>query len=450
MPIQLLLFIAWLSFFLWMIGRIPFLTKSGIRVFALRAVFLLKILAGTGLTLIYTNYYEDRHTSDIYKFYDDARVIYSKLKTDPLVYTGLITGVEIPGHSTTEAIQEMKNWTALSGPWLRFTQTSNYNLFNSNRVITRINALLMPLSQDFIFTHILFFCFFSLLGLVALFRQVQPEVQQREMAALIIIFFLPSVLLWCSGMLKDGFLLALLNLFFWKLFQQTGKMAIGNRIGGVLFLLILSWLIAITKYYVLLAAVPAILSFIWCRVSMNRQGPLMAYLTVPVILLSIFIIQAEIQPNQPNLWSVLSNKREEALKLAIWADANHQVFFDPVDAGVAAVLKKVPQTLANAILRPHVFEAETLLIALAAVENLLLLLVIAWLIGKPDKKAFSNEMLVFFLSFSLCLAFIIGFTTPVTGGLVRYKTAFIIYLILACLLLGKFAGFQNLRKYFLK
>jgi hypothetical protein len=448
MIIQLMLFVFWLAFFIWLAGSSRFMAQSGIRPKVLRALLLVKILAGTLLTLIYTYHYKDRQNADIYKYFDDARVIHASLHNDPLIYFSLVSGIELQGHSTREAEREMKNWTPLSGPWLRFTQTADYNIFNSNRIITRVNALLMPLSQELIFTHVIFFSFFSLLGLVALYRLVKEKLENRETPAILMIFFLPSVMLWCSGLLKDGFLLALVNLFCWQLFRLRAPIQSRSRFLVIASLFLLGGLMLITKYYVLLAAMPAIAAFIWsCLLTDKRHIPLV-YAAVPAILLILLIMQSEMHI-RPDLWSVLANKREEALKLAIWAEAQHQVFIDPVEPGILPVLGKVPEAIFNCLFRPFITEARGGFVMLAACENLLVLLLLILFLRKISAFKIFDEKVLFFLSYSLCLAFIIGFTTPVTGGLVRYKTAFMIYLLLALLMAGNFSAGKRLRNLFI-
>jgi TRAP-type mannitol/chloroaromatic compound transport system permease small subunit len=86
---------------------------------------------------------------------------------------------------------------------------------------------------------------------------------------------------------------------------------------------------------------------------------------------------------------------------------------------------------------------------LAACENLLVLLLLILFLRKISAFKIFDEKVLFFLSYSLCLAFIIGFTTPVTGGLVRYKTAFMIYLLLALLMAGNFSAGKRLRNLFI-
>ena len=79
---------------------------------------------------------------------------------------------------------------------------------------------------------------------------------------------------------------------------------------------------------------------------------------------------------------------------------------------------------------------------MAAAESVLLLLCLglfAWS-GKRRLDHFAWSILLF----TLLLAFIVGFTTPVTGGLLRYKTAylpFLMYVLTESLRLEQIKGF---------
>ena len=89
-------------------------------------------------------------------------------------------------------------------------------------------------------------------------------------------------------------------------------------------------------------------------------------------------------------------------------------------------IRKIPEALANGLFRPFLWETgNSPFIALTALENLVLMLLIIGVIAFPDKKQFNDSKVWILISFVICLALIIGFTTPISGGIVRYKTAFI-------------------------
>src|SRR5580704_16892255 len=56
-------------------------------------VFYLKLLFGIGLWYIYTHLYKNRVTSDIFKYYDDAKIISNTLHTNAKDYFAMLTGI---------------------------------------------------------------------------------------------------------------------------------------------------------------------------------------------------------------------------------------------------------------------------------------------------------------------------------------------------------------------
>lgn len=432
-----LLFIAWLAFFTWLIGQMSFFRRSGLSYRALLLAFLLKIAAGSGLVLIYTYYYTDRSTADIYKYFDDGKIIYSALQDHPLYYFQLVSGINSDDPRLEPYTSAMKNWSQLSGQWLDFTQTKDYNLFSSNRLVTRFNALIMPFSQGNIYIHVLFSCFFSLLGLTALYRQVRSRVKGNEALAFIVIFLLPSTLLWCSGVLKDGLVLAFLNLLLYLLLPPHKSLAVPIKLLRWIGILLLVFLILLTKYYVLAALLLPFLAHALYRVFRQRIPAWTVYAVTAGLLFLLVLVQPLVYPHT-TLWSVLAAKREEALKTAIWAEAKHQVFYHTTEPTASSVFKEVPAAVFSALFRPLPPEAgKAPFLLLASLENMLLLGFFGWLLFRLDRTKRSDEYMLLFLSYSLVLAFIIGFTTPVTGGIVRYKTAFLPYLLLAAVIAMK-------------
>jgi thiosulfate reductase cytochrome b subunit len=380
------------------------------------------VIAGIGLTLVYTYYYPDRSTADIYKYFDDAQIIASTLPEHPQLYAELITGINDNDPQLESYVKQMKNWSAHSNQWLSYTQTRNFNIFNSNRIITRFNALLWPISLGNMYTHVLFMCFLSLCGLTALYRLSVNHIREKQLPLFIVIFLWPSVLFWCSGVLKDGLIISTL---YFLLYVGLDKDKILKR--KILYVLVIAGLITlllITKYYVVLALIPAI-------IGMSIQGfrqsikPLHAH-ALAIALCFIMMIGSSVVGFSPNGIDIIQAKREEALKAAILGDANHYLFVDNMENSAFGFIRKIPEALANGLFRPFLWETgNSPFIALTALENLVLILLIIGAIAFPDKKQLNDSKVWMLISFVLCLALIIGFTTPISGGIVRYKTAFI-------------------------
>jgi hypothetical protein len=150
------------------------------------------------------------------------------------LYAEFISGINDTDPQLETYVKQMKNWSAHSDQWLSYTQTRNFNIFNSNRIITRFNALLWPISLGNMYTHVLFMCFLSLCGLTALFRLLTRRLREKQFPLFIVIFLWPSVLFWCSGVLKDGLIISALYIL---LYIGLDRYKIGNQKYNCFFLL---------------------------------------------------------------------------------------------------------------------------------------------------------------------------------------------------------------------
>ena len=126
------------------------------------ALFGLKLFFGFALWAVYTFYYKDRSTSDIYKFYDDARYIHTAFGENKATFLGLMSGSE--DSSLTPYTSQMKNWQR------NFTDRMP---FNENRFMIRLNAAVMLVSGENIHIHTVFFCLLSFIGCILLLKVFQ-------------------------------------------------------------------------------------------------------------------------------------------------------------------------------------------------------------------------------------------------------------------------------------
>ena len=407
-----ILFGFWLAVAIVLIVRLKAFQKSAFKTQTLIGLFLLKFAAGAALIWVYSSIYPNRQTADIFKFYDDAVVINEALTEKPETYLRIMTGIGDTASACLPYLERTHNWAPQSERWLEYAQTGNYNYFLSNRLITRIHVVLLPFSGGGIYTHLLFFNFLSLLGIVFFLNAFQP----RTILPALAFALLPSTLLWCSGLLKDNIVLTALCFIFgaWQHVKNNHSRVLYASLIALAMLALLY-----TKFYILAGVVVYLLVdvLIW-KLPQIKAG------LISLVLLGIAGLIL-LSPLGNSICSILSGKREEALKAAVFGEAQNQVFYDPVDPEWRGIVTEIPATLVDAFFRPLPMEAgRNPLVLLASVENALLLLalIVALLFAARNLFQRNNTAWWFYI---LTLAFIIGFTSPVTGGLMRYKTAFV-------------------------
>ena len=192
-----------------------------------------------------------------------------------------------------------------------------------------------------------------------------------------------------------------------------------------MILLFMTAILLYTKFYVMAAlAAPVIWSLSENYVfNQNRKRALVA--------LALLIVGLLASPIGDKIAEVFSGKREEALKAAVFGDARNQCFYNNIDPTVGAMMQEVPTSLYQAFCFPMPWQSNgSPFILLASLENLLPIVLLVLLLLGIDKRKTLSSLEIGLILYVLSLAFIIGFTTPVTGGLVRYKTAFFPFALL--------------------
>ncbi|RLD65562.1 MAG: hypothetical protein DRI84_06555, partial [Bacteroidetes bacterium] len=203
--------------FAWIILKAKFFKLDGIPSKYIFIVFLLKIIAGTALYFVYTYYYEDRSTADIFKYFDDSKIMYDALFDKPIDFFKMLFSVQNDNaYFDVMYYSEMNNWY----------RVFENNLYNDSHTIIRLNALFRLFSFGSYHVHTVFMCFLSLTGLVYLYRFFEKFIKANKQLLFFAVFLVPSVILWTSGVLKEGLLvfgLGLMLYFFENLLDKKSK-----------------------------------------------------------------------------------------------------------------------------------------------------------------------------------------------------------------------------------
>ena len=188
----ILLAFIYAALFIVLIKKHSFFQTEGISRNTFIGAFLLKISAGTILWFVYTHIYSERSNVDIFKYFDDGKVIYNALFIHPVDYLKMLVGINDPA---------LQHYLENTGHWKR---VFNQGLYNDNRTVIRFNALVDIFSFGYYHVHTVMMCFVSFLGLTGLYKSFVPFLSNKKKELFIIIFLIPSVLFWGSGVLKEG------------------------------------------------------------------------------------------------------------------------------------------------------------------------------------------------------------------------------------------------------
>ena len=266
-------------------------------------VFVLKITAGTFLYWIYTSYYPNRETADIFKYFDDSYYMTQALWEQPSDFFKMLFGVNNNSPYFSETYYEKMNH------WFRVYESSMYN---DSHAIIRFNAVVRLFSFGNYHVHTVFMCFVSLLGLTALFKAVSLKVRNPKLL-FAVIFLLPSTLLWGSGVLKEGLMFFGLGFLIYSLVKINSKEE-RKLVYWLLFIFGLMVLLFQVKFYVLAAFATGILAYSFIEQTSQRFLSIkygLAFILVLVLGLNFHYFSPEF-----NVLDLIVTKQKDFIGLA--------------------------------------------------------------------------------------------------------------------------------------
>lgn len=403
---QILLILAYSLLFLFLTRRMKFFSLEGIHPNWVSLVFILKVMAGCSLGLIYTYYYTDRSTADTFKFFDDGKILFGALSENPKHFFEMLTGI----HSESA---ELNPYYLKMNAWL-----NKDVLFNDNKTLVRLNAIFCFFSLGYYYVHVVFINFISLCGLTALFKLFQSFQKNKSKEIFAGVMLLPSVLFWGSGLLKDGLLLFALGMLLYSFSKMiVSKHSTLNIIAFIFCLLLLT----ITKLYVLIIIFPGIIAWFWSRNDASKRKIIFKFFFCYVIyFLAAFNIGSIV--DKYNVTDLIYYKQKNFYVIAEASKASSIIQIDPLEHNSFSIIQHSPAAVLRVLVRPFVTDSRSPLILMSALENILVLFILMiCLVTSGKSELYRHPVFYFSILFVVLMFTLIGLITPVLGAMVRYK-----------------------------
>ena len=417
------------------INKSRFFTNTNLKNTTLFGLFFIKLVAAYCLFLVYSKYYTDRSTADIFKYFDDSTWLYKNVfSKSPINYFKIILGI----HTDQPYIHYELKQTQY---WFKPHET---NVFNDNRTVIRFNLIIYLISLGYYHIHTLILCFLSFIGLTGIYKTFIKLFPQKTLILILSIYFLPSVLFWGSGILKESLLLFSVGLFIYGLAELTlhKKKSLSNFIIITISFLLLT----ITKPYVILTLAPSVLALI--SYPRFKKISIIYYF----ILIHVFCIISALIVNYLNTnLDILGNivyKQHDFLNVARDTHAQSTIYVEKLSNNLYSFIHFSPLAFVNGFFRPTIFEINSIIYLPAVFESTLLILGVVFFLLKRNTDLNGNQkMIVYFsLFFSVFLALLIGLATPVLGAIVRYRVPYLPFLYSAIFISIKIPKFTIFNK----
>lgn len=288
----------------------------------------------------------------------------------------------------------------------------------------------------------------STLGFVGnfLFYKIVEEkinrLKERKMLAWAF-FFVPSVVFWTSGLLKETLALALVTaiivvfdrLFITNKLKNWRGVASAAASAGLIL-----WLYAL-KPYMLLALVP----FLWFWYIGEKKWlskPTGRWLLLGGLIIFLIALNFTTYNFQYIIGQMRGLRYEISIRPNFEGNTNASTFYiNLAEPSVWEYIYKSPLAAFTTLYRPFWGDGLNRFYFVSIVENTLLLLGTIYLIVfKIRFKQILSQPIVWFLGgFSIMYAIFLGFTIPNFGSLLRYR-AIIVELWVVCLVLSSFSS----------
>ena len=427
--VTILLALAFVAVFSFAICKLKVFRRLGLAPKWLLVLFATKIVAAFAIVGVYQVAYLDQKTSDLFKYHYAGKVLYSAMEENPADYFKMVSGICADEPQLEYYYDKADYWY----------KSWNYGLLNDNRTIIRYNAILDLFTQGNIWLNLIISAFVAFCGAYFLALSMLGFCNGKRWIAVVSAFLVPSVMFWSAGMMKECLVMFSLGLLMFSWVSLCRKFGVVK----LLVVLVSAWLLFLAKFYVLLAMVPGMVVFAM-PAKFGAKRLLISSVAVFAVVVTLFFFSGSIFGY--DLVDTMVKKQHDFIRL-VNIDANYSGSnidiqeLEPTFASFASCL--VPAYI-NALFRPFVTEANSMIKLVCCAENIVFLLLFLYMcirFKQIDKK--QVRFVLFTLYFMLVLYALIGMTTPNIGALVRYKIPVMPFMLCSMLIC---TNFERLKK----
>jgi hypothetical protein len=371
-----------------------------------------KLAGAIAVCLIYQFYYKGGDTTN---YFETSRAISNLFSKDSDAFFKIMSG-----DNSLESLS-------------KFDQDTGYPIYWYNDKTFFVSRLLVPICllsfKSFIVSTILlaWICYSGVWRLFLLFNREFPHLQKQLAVS---ILFIPSVIFWGSGLLKDTITLSAVGWytyhFYYFFIQKKYTFSSG------MYVFISAVMLIAIKPYILFALLPG--SIIWLsnerlakiqnKVIRTMAAPF--FISIGVVTGFVILSQMDDVLGVYSLDKVLDKAVESNLDQKQDYYGGNSFDIGDFDPSIEGVLSKAHLAVSATLFRPYLWDAKNPVMFASALENTYILLLTIFLLFRLKFVGFFSligrkPLLLFSVLFSLFFAFSVGIATSNFGSLVRLK-----------------------------
>lgn len=436
----------------------------------------LKILVCILFYLIYTSSLTAGQSSDSLKYFKESHYLYRVWFDSKMEYLRFLFSENASSPNFVSYLGQTEHWSSRGGP------------ISDTRNMLRFNSIIHFFSFGNYFVHVVIFSFISSQGLYHLAKAFSSIAHIREKVTFWILVLFPSMLFWCAGIMKEPFLILGLGLLLRGLVDRGDKrMTILLIVGGLLVLLMF-------KSYVLLGVFLAFTYYILSK----KLFPSKVFLSTLVLSAAFLGIFSIVTPIRDRVVESLSTKQIDFNNLSrggVFFRHNSEMYFVskndydkihvedslvqvkekvhvyiyrgakiredslfgsaeryPLEAikngskshfeqryinnSYGNLLQNIPQAMIDTLCRPFPGDQGGVLKYFSIAEYVVLFTWFFYAFWKRNSLTLTQKRILgSIFVFGVAMSLLIGWVTPISGAIVRYRIVVYLAVILSILIL---------------
>jgi len=320
-------------------------------------------------------------------------------------------------------------WSILQG------SPVNYFLSIGNSLVGRIGAFFIVIFFDSYTSVSLWFAFLGFLGLLKFYKIGIYLYPKAKTYLSCLMLFMPSLIYWSNGIMKDAICLFLLGVAGESVF----KLLVLKRktFFTILLLLFSLYFLFYIKVYIAVVFIISLIIVVSRRQFLQINNSLLRRLSLPVFLTvssALLFLSNLFLANQFNKFS--GERFLDTIKYHQNVTFGSSTYsLGDFDGTITSFLWLYPSAFFTSLFRPFIWEVHNIFMFLLSLENAFLFLISMYIFikcgfRKTFKCLIQNDILLYSIVFVVIFGGIVGLSTYNFGNLARYRLPMLPFYIL--------------------
>ena len=304
------------------------------------------------------------------------------------------------------------------------THQSYWNDLRDNLVI-KLASIFDLFSFGNYYINVVFYNFVVFFGHLALFRVYANYFPNKKTVLIISCFLLPSLLFFANFIHKDGLILAAIGIIVFNIYQcYSTKISVWR----ILYILLAFLFIFLERNFVAIMLVPAIIA--WLTAESKKYRTIIVFISV-YILAALLFFNLHSFFNNINPPQIIVQRQMDYFNLP---KAKSYLAIDSLEPTFKSFACIAPKALNHSLAHPYFSEIHLSKFILPFtieifIYGLLIIFLIIFNKAADYEVYWKLPFMLFGIFFSLSMFLTIGYTVPIIGSIIRYRSIYFPFLI---------------------